>query len=62
MEPFYKKFVFKNFVILTEKYLCWILCLIQNITKSILKYRCVKLLLKMCSWNWENLKIVDKGF
>ena len=47
-----------------QKHLCWSLFLIQNITKSlrapILKNICERLLLKMCSWNWEKTKIVHK--
>ena len=57
-EVFYKK-VIKNFAIFTRKHLCWSLFLIHNITKSlrasIFKNICEKLLLKMCSWNWEQL-------
>ena len=49
-----------------QKHLCWSLFLIQIITKSlrapILKNICERLLLKMCSWNWEKTKIVHKEF
>ena len=69
LEVLYKKAVLKNFRIFTgrtEKHLCWSLALIQNIVKflraSILKNICERLLLKMCSWNWEKLKIIHMEF
>ena len=62
LEVFYKKIVFKNFEIFTGKHRCWSLFLIQNIAKylrpPILKSICERLLLKICSWNWEKLKII----
>ena len=65
-EVFYKKAVIKNLAIFTEKHLCWSLVLIQNIEKfvraPILKNICERLLLKMCLWNWEKLKIAHKEF
>ena len=49
---FFKKAALKHFAIFTEKYLCWNLFLLQNITKSlkapILNNICEWLLLKMC--------------
>ena len=39
LEEFYKKAVFKNFTVFTEKYLCWSLFLIKLLKKR-LQYRC----------------------
>ena len=65
-EVFYEKTILKIFSLFTGKHLCWSLFLIQNSAKflraPILKNICEQLILKMCSWNWEKLKIVDKEF
>ena len=51
-----------TWLLLTEKHLCWRLFLILSIAKflkePILKNICERLLLKMCSWNWEKLKFI----
>ena len=50
----------------TGRYLCWSLFLILSIAKflraAILKNSCQRLLLKMCSWKWENLFIMGFSF
>ena len=55
-----------TWLLLTGKHLCWSLFLILSITKLlravILKNVCERLLLKMCSWNWENLFIISFNF
>ena len=68
-DVFYKKAVLKNFAMFigrTGKHLCSSLFLIYAIAKflsaPILKNICQRLLLKMCSWNWEKLKIILKEF
>ena len=51
-----------------EKHLCWSLFLIQNIAKSkslrvpTFKKICERLLLKMCSWNCEKIKLLIRNF
>ena len=61
-----KKVVLKNFAIFTGKHLGWRLFLIQNIAKffraSILKKTSANGCFWKCSWNWEKLKDVDRGF
>ena len=57
------RYVHITWLLLTGKYLCWSLFLILSIAKflraAILKNICERLLLKMCSWNWENLFIMS---
>ena len=53
-------------MLLPGKHLCWSLFLILSIAEflrePILKNICERLLLKMCSWNWEKLKFIYKEF
>ena len=60
------RYVHITWLLLTGKYLCWSLLLILSIAKfltaAILKNICERLLLKMCSWNWENLFIMSFNF
>ena len=60
------RYVHITWLLLTGKYLCWSLFLILSIVKflraSTLKNICERLLLKMCSWNWENLFIMSFNF
>ena len=55
-----------TWLLLTWKHLCWSLFLILSIAKflraPILKNICERLLLKMCSWNWETLKFIIRSF
>ena len=63
-EVYYKMRQCTKFRKIHGKHLCGSLFLIQNIAKylrtPILNNTCKRLLLKMCSWNWEKLKIRDK--
>ena len=65
-EKFCKKVVLKSFAIFTEKDLCWIFfCWIQNIAKflrTLLLRTSANGCFWKCSWNWQKLKTVDKGF
>ena len=51
-------------LLLTGKHQCWSLFLILSIakflSKPILKNIYKRLLLKICSWNWEKLKFIHK--
>ena len=53
-------------LLLTEKHLCWSLVLILGIAIFLravtLKNISERLLLKLCSWNWENLFIMSFNF
>ena len=55
-----------TWLLLTGQHLCWSLVLIVSIAEffraTILKNICERLLLKMCSWNWENLFIMSFNF
>ena len=55
-----------TWLLLTGKHLCWSPFLILSIAKflraPILKNICEQLLLKMCSWNWETLKLIIRSF
>ena len=55
-----------TWLLLTGNHLCWSLFLILSIAKFlraiILKNICEQLLLKLCSWNWENLFIMSFNF
>ena len=53
-----------TWLLLTEKHVCWspffILSIAKFLRAPILKNICERLLLKMCSWNWEKLKFIHK--
>ena len=55
-----------TWLLLTGNHLCWSLFLILSIAKFlraiILKNICEQLLVKLCSWNWENLFIMGFNF
>ena len=65
-EVLYKKAVVEKIAILTEKHLCWSPFFIRNIAKffraATLKSIWERLLLKMCSWKWENKKLFIRNF
>ena len=55
-----------TWLLLIGKHVCESVFLILSIAKflraPILKNICKRLLLKMCSWNWETLKFIHKKF
>ena len=55
-----------TWLLLIGKHVCENAFLILSIAKflraPILKKICKRLLLKMCSWNWETLKFIHKKF
>ena len=60
------QYVHISWLLLTGKPMCGSPFLILSIEKylrpPILKNICKRLLLKICSWNWETLKFIHKSF